>query len=497
MLFNSVQFLIFFPVVCLIYYAIPKKIRWIWLLLASYYFYMCWNPKYALLMLTSTVITWLSGVFIDRFGRIENEQKSKRLKNATVAVSFISNLTILFMFKYFNFAVDTLNRVLSHFDIALITPGFDVILPVGISFYTFQALGYTMDVYRKDIPSEKNLFRYMLFVSFFPQLVAGPIERSKNLLHQLREYHSFDKSDVKNGLLLMLWGFFQKLVIADRAAIAVNAVYNNYTDFGAIELIIATILFAIQIYCDFSSYTDIAKGAAQVMGIRLMDNFRRPYFSRSIAEFWRNWHISLSGWFRDYLYIPLGGNRHGKIRKYINIMIVFLASGLWHGANMTFVVWGFLHGIYQIIGDATKNIRLKLMGLFSVNEKSHSHRFVQRIITFTLVCFGWIFFRANSLSDSLNIIKKIFSGLNPWILTNGGLLGFGFDGYQWFVFAAAVLVLFSVSCFHYYNVCIREKILSENIFIRWIIYFTMIFTVLIFGIYGPGYDESQFIYFQF
>lgn len=497
MLFNSIQFLIFFPIVCLVYFAVPKKIKWIWLLLASYYFYMCWNPKYALLMFTSTFITWLSGIFIERFSRIENEKKSKRLKNMTVAVSFVSNLSILFMFKYFNFAVDTLNTLLSHFHMSLVTPGFDVILPVGISFYTFQALSYTVDVYRKDTPCEKNLFRYMLFVSFFPQLVAGPIERSKNLLHQLKEYHPFNSENVKSGLLLMLWGFFQKLVIADRAAIAVNTVYNNYTEYGAVELIIATILFALQIYCDFSSYTDIAKGAAQVMGFSLMDNFKRPYFSRSIAEFWRNWHISLSGWFKDYLYIPLGGNRKGKLRKYINIMIVFLASGLWHGANMTFVVWGFLHGLYQVIGGATLPFRKKVLSALSVDTNTHSHRLVQRIITFILVCFGWIFFRANTLSDAMGIINIMRSGLNPWVLTDGGIFKFGFDGTQWLVIGIASLILFGVSCAHYYNFSFRKSILSANIAARWAICFTLLFTVLIFGIYGPGYDASQFIYFQF
>lgn len=497
MLFNSIQFLIFFPIVCLVYFAVPHKIRWIWLLITSYYFYMCWNPKYALLMFASTLITWLSGIFIDKFGHIPNEKKSARLKKATVAVSFVSNLSILFMFKYFGFAVDTVNALLSRFNLGIITPGFDLVLPVGISFYTFQALGYTMDVYRKDIPSEKNLFRYMLFVSFFPQLVAGPIERSKNLIHQLRERHHFDTRRVKSGLLLMLWGFFQKLVIADRAAIAVNTVYNNYANYGAVELIIATVLFAFQIYCDFSSYTDIAKGAAEVMGFSLMDNFRRPYFSRSIAEFWRNWHISLSGWFKDYLYIPLGGNRRGKIRKYINIMIVFLASGLWHGANMTFVIWGFLHGMYQIIGDASKNVRQKLMKCLGIDENTHSHRFFQRLITFSLVCFGWIFFRANSISDAFNIIGRMFSDFNPWILTDGGVLAFGLDGSQWFVLLTACMILFAVSCFRSRGISIRTNILSENIYVRWIIYFVILFTVLVFGIYGPGYNESQFIYFQF
>ena len=238
--------------------------------------------------------------------------------------------------------MSNVNAMLAQFNFELIQPAFDVVLPVGISFYTFQALSYTVDVYRKDIYAEKNILKYALFVSFFPQLVAGPIERSKNLLIQFNKEHHFDYNRVKNGLLLMLWGFFMKLVIADRVAMVVDQVYNNYTQYAGFEIAIATVFFAIQIYCDFGSYSNIAIGAAQVMGFTLMENFRQPYFSKSVAEFWRRWHISLSSWFRDYLYIPLGGNRKGKVLKYINLMIVFLTSGLWHGASWHFVVWGGL-----------------------------------------------------------------------------------------------------------------------------------------------------------
>lgn len=497
MLFNSLQFLIFFPIVCLVYFAIPHRIRWIWLLIASYYFYMCWNPKYALLMFTSTFITWLSGQFINRFNKIEDKHKAKIAKNITVAVSFTSNLAILFFFKYFDFTVDSINQILHFMNMQPLKTTFDVILPVGISFYTFQALSYTMDVYRQDIPAEKNLFRYALFVSFFPQLVAGPIERSKNLIHQLRERHTFDFMNFKRGLLLMLWGFFEKVVIADRAAIAVNKVYNNHASFGSVELILATVLFALQIYCDFSSYTDIAKGAAQVMGFRLMDNFHQPYFARSIMDFWRRWHISLSSWFKDYLYIPLGGNRRGRRRKYMNTMLVFFVSGLWHGASWHFVIWGILHGLYQIIGDFTLPLREKVCHLFSIDRETHLHHFIQRVITFTLVCFGWIFFVSPSMSVAIDIIKTIFTGWNPWILTDGGIFNIGLDGRQLLVMLLSTLVLLFVSCFHYYGIHLRDAIIKSNIILRWTIVFTMIFVILILGIYGPGYDESQFIYFQF
>ena len=298
---------------------IPHRFRYLFLLAVSYFFYMCWNPKYGLLMFISTVITYLSGILISRADKIQQEGRRIRWKKIFVALSFLSNLSILFFFKYFNFAVASLNRVMTHLHMAPLNVSFDVLLPVGISFYTFQALSYTIDVYRGDIYTERNFFKYALFVSFFPQLVAGPIERSKNLLRQISTKHTFNLWNVQSGLTQMLYGYFQKVVISDNVAILVNKVYDNYSSYGSVELILATVFFAIQIYCDFGGYSNIAIGAARVMGFELMENFNTPYFSVSVADFWRRWHISLSTWFRDYLYIPLGGNRKGKIRKYINI----------------------------------------------------------------------------------------------------------------------------------------------------------------------------------
>ncbi len=291
MLFNSLEFLVFFPVVCLCYYVIPHRVRYLFLLACSYFFYMCWNPEYALLMLTSTAITYASGLLIDSAEKIEDERKRIRRKKWYVALSFISNLSILFFFKYFDFAAQTAVKLLAAAGIEAQPPVFDVILPVGISFYTFQALGYTVDVYRKDIYAERNFFKYALFVSFFPQLVAGPIERSKNLLKQLNEKHRFEFERVRDGLLLMLYGFFQKVVLAEYLAIAVNSVYNTYTERTGFQLLTATVLFAFQIYCDFGSYSNIAVGAAKVMGFRLMENFNTPYFAVSVSDFWRRWHI--------------------------------------------------------------------------------------------------------------------------------------------------------------------------------------------------------------
>lgn len=350
MLFNSIDFLIFFPLVAAIFFVIPKKLRYIWLLIASYYFYMSWNPKYAILIALSTFITYISSIFIQKY----NDQKRIVLKKVCLAESIVSNLSILCLFKYANFIIINISKLLSILNIGIIERRLDLLLPVGISFYTFQALSYTIDVYRGEIKAETNIFKYALFVSFFPQLVAGPIERSKNLLCQINNIDHisvWNFEQVKRGFLLIMWGLFQKLVIADRAALLVNTVFQHYQNYGFLEIFTAAILFAFQIYCDFGGYTNIARGSACVMGFHLMNNFRQPYLAQNIKDFWRRWHISLTSWFTDYLYIPLGGNRNGRHRKYLNILIVFGVSGLWHGASWNFIVWGLLHAIYQIIGD--------------------------------------------------------------------------------------------------------------------------------------------------
>lgn len=491
MLFNSFSYLIFFPIVVLLYFAFPHRIRYIWLLISSYYFYMAWNPKYALLIALSTFLTYLSGLLIGK------EKKFHWRKKLWVFLSMASNLSILFLFKYFDFFIDNANRVLAYFDLELLNPAFDVILPVGISFYTFQALSYTMDVYRKDIYVEKNLLKYALFVSFFPQLVAGPIERSKNLLVQISRRHYFDYERVKRGLLLMLWGLFLKLVVADRVAVIVNKVYNSYGEYEGLILVLATLFFGIQIYCDFASYSLIAKGSAEVMGFQLMDNFHQPYLARSIGEFWRRWHISLSTWFRDYLYIPLGGNRKGNPRKYLNIMIVFLVSGLWHGANWTFVVWGFLHGFFQVIGQVTKPARVKIAEVLNIDMGSYSYRLMQTIITYILVNFAWIFFRAPGIRAAKGIINNIFVIWNPWILTDGTLYTLGLSAGSFWVGISSIVLLLGVSIAQYNGIHIREEFGKQGLVFRWSITLALIFSIIIFGIYGPGYSASQFIYFQF
>ncbi len=495
MLFNSIHFLLFFPIVCLLYFVFPHKIRWVWLLVASYYFYMSWNPQYALLIAFSTVVTYASGLLIEKANQKETKTSIK-IKKLWVSLSFIINLAILFFFKYFPFALSNINAVLAQIGITAISPTFDVLLPVGISFYTFQALSYTMDVYRKEVSAEKNLLKYALFVSFFPQLVAGPIERSKNLLHQIHEKHTFDFLRMRDGLLLMLWGFFQKMVIADRVAILVNTVIGEYQFYAGLELVVAMLLFAVQIYCDFSGYSDIAIGAAQVMGFKLMDNFKQPYFATSIRDFWHRWHISLSTWFRDYLYIPLGGSRKGKWRARLNVFITFLASGLWHGAAWSFVIWGALHGMFQIVEEMIKKPKERLYKSLHIPTSSFSFKFGQGLCTFLLVNFAWIFFRAPGARAAFSIIYNMFSTFNPWILFDGSLYVMGLNKLEFSIMLLSIVILLFANILQRkYNV--RNLLSRQIILFRWPIYFAGIFAVIIFGIYGPGYDAANFLYFQF
>lgn len=496
--FNSLDFLIFFPIVVLIYFVIPKKIKNFWLLIASYYFYMCWNAKYIVLIVFSTIVTYLSGVIMEK---IKNSDKSEaevvRLKKLTVAGSFIINLGILGYFKYTNFFLGTLQAIFAKLHIALNIPTFDILLPVGISFYTFQALSYTMDVYRDEIYAEKNFFQYALFVSFFPQLVAGPIERSKNLLKQLSVTNKFSFDNLREGLLIMIWGFFVKIVIADRAAIFVDTIYDDIETYGGYYIIVAAILFAMQIYCDFYGYSSIAKGAAKILGIELMENFEYPYLRTSIADFWRGWHISLSTWFRDYLYIPLGGNRKGKIRKYINLLIVFLTSGLWHGASMAFVIWGGMHGAFQIIGDSLMPLRRKIRKVLGIDVNSLGYKIIAVLITFCMAAFAFIFFRAGSAGVAIKAIKSMTCIHNPWILFDGSIYNCGLDNKNFSLLIYCLLVLLFADVCKMKKVVIRNVIMRQHVFIEALVMALAVVFILIFGIWGPAYDAANFIYFRF
>lgn len=493
MLFNSLEFLIFFPIVTFIFFLIPKKLKTFWLLISSYYFYMSWNPRYAVLIAVSTIVTYLSGLLISNVntrGNLNDKRKSTR-KKLIVAASLIFNLGILVVFKYANFLLTSFYSALNAAGFEIVHKPLDLLLPVGISFYTFQALSYTIDVYKGDVQAEKNIIKYALFVSFFPQLVAGPIERSSNLLTQIKEIEKksrFSYKNARSGLLLMLWGLFQKLVIADRAALVVNAVYDNYTNHNLASITLATICFAFQVYCDFDGYTNIARGAARVLGIKLIKNFRQPYFAVNIQDFWRRWHVSLTTWFTDYLYIPLGGNRKGLLRQLLNVFIVFTISGLWHGASWNYVAWGVLHALYQCTGI----IKRKILKMGTQEKMPLIMRFIKIAITFTLTNFAWIFFRASGITEGFAIIKRMITNPGFSLTQNIGL-----NTLNLILLAVSLIILLIIDLCHEKNIKISKFIFSMPKIARWIFYLVLVWSIIMFGIYGTAYTSSQFIYFQF
>ncbi|MCP4310803.1 MAG: MBOAT family protein [Bacteroidetes bacterium] len=479
MLFNSLQFIFFFPIVVALYFVLKPKYRWVLLLLASYYFYMCWNYKYVVLIITSTLIDYVSGILLYKAGR-------KRYRIFFLLLSLGTNLGLLFFFKYFNFFSDSLNVIFSKLNIFYETPTYNYLLPVGISFYTFQTLSYTIDIYRGKREPEYHLGKFALFVSFFPQLVAGPIERSVNLLPQFSRTYKFEYERVKSGILLMVWGFFKKVVIADRLAEYVNLVYNNASDYSGIQHGLATLFFSFQIYCDFSGYSDIAIGAALIMGYNLMTNFKRPYLSQNIGEFWRRWHISLSTWFRDYVYIPLGGNRVAKWRWQVNLFITFLVSGLWHGANWTFVVWGGLHGFYLVFALWINKLTTAFNSFTRLDRLPELHRVLRIIKTFILVIFAWIFFRANSLGDALLIIQRIFI-FEPGTVVN--LYQYKAD--LVIALGGIALLVFIEVLEEQIGLYARLKKLGRPV--KWVLVISLLLLIILLG----KWNEADFLYFQF
>lgn len=494
MVFNSISFLIFFPIVLCVYFVMPKQIRRVWLLVSSYYFYMCWNPVYSLLILASTLITYFCGLIIGK------STDNLQIKKLVLFIGLLSNLGILFYFKYFNFLMESWNHLGVIFHIKIM-PTHSLLLPVGISFFTFQALGYMIDVYRGTTKAEKNIVNYALFVSFFPQLVAGPIERSDHFLKQIQletEHKLWNYERVTSGLMIMLWGFFQKVVIADRIAVIVDTVFHHYEQYEMFGLSIGAIAFGIQIYCDFSGYSWIAIGAAKVLDFELMENFNTPYLSRSIVDFWRRWHISLTAWFRDYVYIPLGGNRCSKMKHYRNIMITFLLSGLWHGANWTYVVWGGIHGIYQIVEKEITPWIGKLNSKCNTKVESFGYKLSQILLTFFFVDFAWIFFRANTIRDALHYIYRMFRFRDYWSFYDESILTLGLDLKECWILLLALVALAIVDLIKYQMKQNIDSFLSTQwIVFRWAVLVGLIYNCVIYGYYGPGFDSAQFLYFQF
>lgn len=494
MLFDSGEFIIFFPIVVLVYFCIPKRVKSIWLLVASYFFYMCWNAKYAILLFTSTLVTYLGGLLIEiaKKGNFE-EKKELYLKRTILIASLGINLMILFCYKYINIAIEIFVSLAGRMGIDVNIPAFDIVLPVGISFYIFQALGYLIDVYRDDIYAEKNLFRYALFVSFFPQLVAGPIERSKNLLKQLNNLQKFDVNSAREGLLVMLWGYFLKLVIANRCAILVDTVYNSYEYYTGFQLVIANLMFALQIYCDFMGYSTIAKGAAKVLGINLMNNFEQPYFAKTIKDFWCRWHISLSSWFRDYVYIPLGGSRCSKVKKYRNVFFTFMISGLWHGASLTFVAWGTIHGIYQICEDLLKPFTEKIVTKYKMDLELFSWKLLRIMKTFILADIAWVFFRADTLYSAIYIIKASFDVSNLGLLLNDGLYQLGLNTRNMNILLFSSVFLFISSYMKEKGIVVGEWLKKQNFIFRYGVYWGAVLLIIL----SLDIKGQEFIYFQF
>lgn len=466
MIFTSTQFLLFLPLVIILYYLINPKYRWVLLLAASYYFYMSWKVGYIILILASTIVDYLMAIQI---GKTDVKKKKKLF----LYLSLGFNLGMLFFFKYFNFFATSLNRGLSNFNVGESIPYFQYLLPVGISFYTFQTLSYTIDVYRGKKEPERHLGIFAVYVAYFPQLVAGPIERSVNLIPEFHKKINFSLANLTEGFKLIVWGYFMKVVVADRAGIYVNSVFNNVEQHEGLTFLAASFFFSFQIYGDFAGYSLIAIGASRLMGISLMQNFNRPYFAASIHDFWRRWHISLSTWFRDYLYIPLGGNRASKPRWLFNLFFTFLVSGFWHGANWTFLIWGALHGSFLIIEVLTGG--KDKVGLGNI------------LITYLLVNFAWVFFRANSLGDALTIYKTIFTNPGTLFIPSGT----GVAAPAFALIGIAILLVIEAKKEFFNSLFSLEY--SKYEVVRLAYFALMLFAILYLGVF----DESQFIYFQF
>jgi len=469
MLFNSLSFVIFFVIVTTLYFLLSQKYRWLLLLIASCYFYMTFIPVYILILGFTIVVDYFAGIYI------ENARGTRR--KFFLTLSLIANIGVLCIFKYYNFLNENLSILLSHLGYRNVIPYLTILLPIGLSFHTFQAMSYTIEVYRGNQKSERNFGIYALYVMFYPQLVAGPIERPQNLLHQFYEHHKFNSERVSAGLKQMMVGFLKKLIVADRLSIYVDTIYNTSDVQSGKSLLVATVFFAFQIYCDFSAYSDIAIGAAKVMGFDLMKNFNRPYFSQSVSEFWRRWHISLSTWFKDYLYFSLGGSRvKTSFRRYLNLLIVFLISGLWHGANWTFVIWGALNGFLLII-ESMLNLPNR--------SKTLWQRLLRIIITFSLICLTWVFFRATSANEAFTIVRKIFQFK--------GSLYLGNPKDHFFYSVAAIIVLLFIEFMREYKPQSFKLLDNKSIIVRYSIYIVSIVLILLFGVL----DGGQFIYFQF
>ena len=484
MLFNSFHFLVFFVLVTTLYFALNGKYRWALLLIASCYFYMVFVPVYILILGVTIVVDFFAGIWIER--------AQGRKRKIFLMYSLLANIGVLAVFKYYNFLNENLTGFLGAFNVQNHVPYLDIILPIGLSFHTFQAMSYTIEVYRGNQKAERHFGIYSLYVMFYPQLVAGPIERPQNLLSQFHCTHNFDYQKVTSGIRLIAWGLVKKSVVADRLSVLVDYVFEKPESHNGFTLWVGAIFFTFQIYCDFSGYSDMAIGAARVMGFDLMINFKTPYFSKSISEFWKRWHISLSTWFKDYLYIPLGGNRVKSSRVYLNLLIVFLVSGLWHGANWTYVIWGAIHGFYLVFSLWTSEIRKKAVNRMKVLNSS----LLNISLTIFLVVVAWVFFRAETPFKAYNYLRGMFLGWGDVaraIMNGNSFFEYmGVTPKELWLSGLFIVLLYMVEWLND-NFPLLELFMKLPVPIRWSLYYALIAIIIHFGVF----EDRQFIYFQF
>lgn len=484
MSYISFSYYVLVIVLLVLYYVLPRKFRWLVLLAGSgcFYYLLVDRRRRLVLFALSVLVSYLWGVVLGWRGK--KEGASLRAGKWLLAGGIITSCAPLFAFRLGGFLPDSV----------LSGTFFQSIMPIGLSFYSMQIIAYLADVYRGEIEPERNILKYSLFISFFPLVIQGPISRFKQLSHQLVEGHSFEWDNLMGGIQLIIWGFFLKFMIADKSAVIVNEVFDHYLSYPGLFVLIAAVLYSIQLYADFLSCVTLSQGVAQMFGIRIVDNFMRPYFASSVREFWHRWHISLSSWLRDYVYIPLGGNRRGRMAKYCNLALTFLVSGVWHGGGWNFLFWGLLHAGYQITGELTAKARKVWAQRLHISEDSRWRKAERKIVTFCLVALGWILFRAESLKIGLKMIASMFSTCNPWILFNDSLFQMGLVWKEWGVLILSVLVLIFVSALQERGVRLREWFAKQNLLIRWSIYLCAIWSIWIFGTYGFGFNAQDFIY---
>lgn len=499
MIFNSLQFASFFIVFLAVLFVLPRRIRVWWILLASLYFYSSGSEENLVYLLSATFVTWISAFVIDLIP--VQGLKTKILRIILLWEALILDFGMLIYFKYTNFIMETLGNSIPEGISNYFSNSSELILPIGISFFIFTNTAYLFDVYSGKTKAERNPLYYVLFASFFPSIMSGPIERADRLLPQLRNYWKvklFNSENIIAGFSLIIWGLFTKMVIADRIAMVVENVYSHYYVYGSVELFLASVGYSIQIYCDFMSYSTIALGCAKMMGIDIFDNFDAPYTAESIKEFWRRWHISLSTWLKDYVYIPLGGSRCSRFRKCINILITFLVSGIWHGAGLNFIIWGAIHGILQVIGDLVAPVRNWFYKKTNAKTDGLGYHLTRTLITFLLVNFAWIFFKVSDYRVAIDIISRIFTKPDLWVLFDDSLYTLGLDRREFNIFFIAFLALVLVDWIknkkkQNFGVFMNE----QPWYFRWVVLIVLIFAILTFGIYGPGFDKAGFIYFDF